>query len=86
VNVTVLEQTIKLRKWPEDFHWLLTALALGLLLTAAACASVTQTPTSPAAPILSTPQTTAPPASSTADPAIGPVDAPVTIVEYGDFG
>jgi protein-disulfide isomerase len=89
VNETILERKINLSKWPGAFHWLVTGLALGLLLTAAACTSATQTSAQPASPIPSATQTSAKPASSTpsaADPAIGPVDAPVTIIEYGDFG
>jgi protein-disulfide isomerase len=86
VDETVIEQKFILRKSPGAFHWLVTGLALGFLLTAAACASATQKSTSPVSPIPSAAQTSAPPASSPADPAIGPADAPVTIVEYGDFG
>ena len=89
MNETILERKIILRKWQGVFHRLGTGLAVGFLLTVAACASAKPTSTSPASSIPPAIQTSAPPVSSTtsvADPAIGPVDAPVTIVEYGDFG
>ncbi len=74
---------INLRKWAGACRWLVPYLALGLVLTAAACTSATQRSTSPNP---SASQTSTSPVSSSADPAIGPVDASVTIVEYGDFG
>jgi hypothetical protein len=66
---------------PGDLRWLTIGLVAGSLLFAAACTSAAKT-TLPSAISSPTSQSTL----LTGDPSIGPVDAPVTIIEYGDFG